>query len=142
MPHPIVSEASTVWNGNLFTGSGSTSLQSSGVGTFDVTWKARSEEHGGLTSPEELIAAALASCYPMQLSLELEQNGTTPTTLNASVAVTFVAGQGITAIAITVEGDVPDISDDDFQRIALSAKGNCPVSKALAVDSTLSATLV
>lgn len=141
MPRPVVSEAGAVWNGNLFQGSGSATLLSSGVGTFDVTWKARSEEHGGLTSPEELLAAALASCYPMQLSLELDEFGSAPETLNATAAVTFEAGKGITGIALTVEGSVPGISAEDFVRIATSAKGNCPVARALTVEVTLSATL-
>lgn len=141
MPTPIVSTAGTVWSGDLFAGSGTTTLESSGVGTFPVTWKARSEAHGGLTSPEELIAAALSACYPMQLSLELAQNSTPPDRLDASAAVTFVAGAGITGIALSVTGHVPGIAAEDFARVAASAKDNCPVSGALAVEITLTASL-
>lgn len=142
MPTPIVNQASTVWNGDLFTGSGTTSLDTSGLGTFDVDWKARAEESGAHTTPEELIASAHATCYAMQLSNELAKNETPPTQLRTSAKVTFVAGSGITGIALSVDGDVPGIDAETFTRIAESAKDNCPVSKALAAtDITLSATL-
>ena len=142
MPTPIVNQASTVWNGDLFTGSGATSLDTSGLGTFDVDWKARAEESGAHTTPEELIASAHATCYAMQLSNELAKNETPPTQLRTSAKVTFVAGSGITGIALSVDGDVPGIDAETFTRIAESAKDNCPVSKALAAtDITLSATL-
>ena len=63
--------AHTVWNGNLIEGAGNTTLDSSGLGTFDVTWKARTEQSGGKTSPEELIAAAHSACFSMAFSHEL-----------------------------------------------------------------------
>lgn len=132
MPHPITNKASTVWKGDLFTGSGTTSLDSSGVGTFDVAWKARGEESGGTTTPEELIASAHATCYSMQFSNQLAENGTPPTQLNVGAEVTFVAGTGITGIHLTVVGQVDGISEGDFITLAESAKTNCPVSQALA----------
>ena len=142
MPTPIVNKASTVWNGDLFTGSGTASLDTSEVATFDVSWKARAEESGGTTTPEELIAAAHATCYAMQLSNELKQNDTPPGQLNTGAEVTFVAGTGITGIHLTVTGQVDGISSEDFTRIAESAKANCPVSNALkAVEITLTASL-
>lgn len=142
MPTPIVNKASAVWTGDLFTGSGRTSLDTSKAGTFDVSWKARAEESGGTTTPEELIAAAHATCFSMQFSNELKENGTPPGQLDVSAEVTFVAGTGITGIHLTVSGQVEGIGSEDFTRIAESAKTNCPVSNALAaVDITLTASL-
>lgn len=142
MPNPIVNKASAVWNGDLFSGSGTTTLQTSGLASFDVNWKARAEESGGTTTPEELIAAAHAACYSMALSNELAKNDTPPTQLDTGAEVTFLAGSGITGIKLTVRGQVPGISADDFQRIAEAAKTGCPVSQALkAVPITLEASL-
>lgn len=142
MPNPIVSKASTTWNGDLLSGSGTTSLDSSGAGTFAVTWKARAEAHEGLTSPEELIASAHATCYSMQFAHELAGNGTPPTQLDATADVTFVVGSGITGVHLTVTARIDGISEEDFSRIADSAKANCPVSKALGgTEITLTATL-
>ena len=142
MPTPLVSKGSTTWHGDLFSGSGTTSLDSSSLGTFEVDWKARTEEKGGKTSPEELIAAAHATCFAQQLSNELKENGTTATELRTAADVTFVAGPGITQIALRVEGQVDGISAEDFQRIAEHAKANCPVSQALkGTEITLTAAL-
>ncbi|GAA4422247.1 OsmC family peroxiredoxin [Georgenia halophila] len=143
MPNPIVSKASTTWNGDLFGGSGSTRLDSSGLATFDVAWKNRAESHDGGTSPEELIAAAHATCFSMALAKELNDNGTPPTQLDTSAEVTFVAGEGITGIVLRCDAQVPDISAEDFQSIADTAKTGCPTSQALqAVPITLDAKLV
>lgn len=142
MPTPITNKASTQWNGDLVSGSGTTTFNTSGIGTFDVNWKARSEQSGAVTTPEEFIAAAHATCYSMAFSHELADNKTPPTQVNTSAEVTFVAGTGITGIHLTVEASVPGLNEDDFQRIAEAAKVGCPVSQALkAVDITLSATL-
>lgn len=124
MPKTIVSKASTVWNGDLFTGSGTTRLDTSGAGTFDVGWKARAEESGGTTTPEELIASAHATCYSMQFSNQLAENGTPPTKLDTNAEVSFVAGTGITGIHLTVVGTVDGISRDEFESLAQSAKVN------------------
>ena len=103
MPKPVVSKASAVWNGDLFSGSGSTRLDGSGLGPFDVDWKARAEEGpGSRTSPEELIASAHATCFAMALSNGLAQNETPPTRLDTGAEVAFVAGEGITGITLTV----------------------------------------
>lgn len=142
MPSTIVSKGSTTWNGDLFNGSGTTRLDSSGAGSFDVTWHARAEEHGSTTSPEELIASAHATCFSMALSKELADNDTPPTTVQTSAEVSFVAGTGITGVHLTTTVEAPGISEDDFQRIAEAAKSGCPVSQALAgTEITLTASL-
>ncbi|WP_043498129.1 OsmC family peroxiredoxin [Georgenia sp. SUBG003] len=143
MPKPLTSKATNTWQGNLFQGSGTTRLESSGLATFDVDWKARTEEHGGRTNPEELIAAAHSSCFSMAFSNELDSNGTPPTELRTTAEVTFVAGEGITGIQLTCEARIDGISEEDFQRIAEAAKTGCPVSQALrATPIELTAKLV
>lgn len=123
--------ATTQWNGALLDGSGTVSLNSSGVGTYEVTWPARSEEPGGKTSPEELIAAAHSACFSMALSHGLAQAGTPPQSVETRADVTFQPGEGITGIVLSVKARVPGISAEDFQAAAEKAKANCPVSKAL-----------
>ena len=121
------------WHGDLMSGSGRIDSATSGaVGDLDVSWAARAEESAGKTSPEELIAAAHATCFSMALSHGLAQDGHAPEELKTSATVSFQPGEGITKIAIDVEGRVPGLNDDDFQRAAEQAKENCPVSKALA----------
>ena len=132
MPTPIVNSATTVWKGDLLSGSGNVNLDTSGAGSFSANWKARSEESGSSTTPEELIAAAYSTCYSMQFSNELAENGTAPTQLETNAKVTFVKGSGITRIDLDVTGQVDGLSNEDFVRIAESAKANCPVSAALA----------
>jgi len=131
------------WEGDLMTGNGTATLDSGAAEPMQVTWKARSEEHGGLTSPEELIAAAHATCYSMSFSLMLAKAGTPPTALDTEATATFVPGEGITTMELTVHGTVDGITEEDFLSTAESAKENCPVSKALAgnVAITLSASL-
>ncbi|MDH4119512.1 MAG: OsmC family peroxiredoxin [Acidimicrobiia bacterium] len=133
------STASTHWEGDLFTGAGTTTLTSGAAGPLAVDWKARSEESGGKTSPEELIAAAHASCFCMALSNGLAKGGTPPASLDVSATATFVPGTGITGIVLRLSGDVPGLSIEDFRAAALAAKEGCPVSKALAgnVEVTL-----
>jgi lipoyl-dependent peroxiredoxin len=123
--------ATTRWEGSLTDGSGQVTMESSGIGTFDVSWPARSEEPNGKTSPEELIAAAHSSCFSMALSAALGKAGNPPESLETSAAVTFQPGEGITGIHITVRGTVPGLSADAFTEAAEGAKANCPVSKAL-----------
>lgn len=124
--------ATTQWHGSLMEGAGQVSLESSGLGTFDVTWVSRAEEPGGRTSPEELIAAAHSACFSMALSHALAQAGNPPERLATTAEVTFQPGEGITGIHITVRGTVPGLSSEDFKQAAEGAKANCPVSKALA----------
>jgi osmotically inducible protein OsmC len=122
-------------------GAGTVSLDSSGIGTYDVTWPSRAEEPNGRTSPEELIAAAHSTCFSMALSHALAQAGTPPTTIDTNAEVTFQPGTGITGIVLKVRGAVPGITAEDFQKAAEGAKEGCPVSQALkAVPITLEAT--
>ncbi|HEX6247532.1 MAG TPA: OsmC family protein [Nocardioidaceae bacterium] len=123
--------ATTRWEGSLMEGAGRVSLESSGIGTYDVSWPARAEEPGGKTSPEELIAAAHSSCFSMALSGALAKAGTPPTALDTKADVTFQPGEGITGIHITVVGTVDGIDADAFRTAAEGAKENCPVSQAL-----------
>ncbi|MEP6973385.1 MAG: OsmC family protein [Actinomycetota bacterium] len=120
------------WHGSLKEGSGRVTLESSGLGTFDVTWASRAEQPEGRTSPEELIAAAHASCFSMQLSGDLARIEHPPTSLNTRAEVDFQPGEGITAIRLHVSGDVPGLDADGFREAAEGAKAGCPVSKALA----------
>ena len=126
--------AQVTWRGSLLEGSGAIDSTTSGAfGRLGVTWKARSEdEHGGLTSPEELIAAAHAACFSMALSAGLARAETPADELRTSATVTFQPGEGITHIALAVEGAVPGIDGVAFEEAAQAAKENCPVSKALA----------
>ncbi len=126
--------ADVTWTGDLLGGSGTIDSVGSGAfGPLDVSWPARSEDaSGGKTSPEELIAAAHASCFSMALSGGLARAGTPPEQLRTSATVTFVPGTGITKIALTVEGTVPGLDEDGFRAAAEDAKANCPVSQALA----------
>jgi lipoyl-dependent peroxiredoxin len=126
--------AEVTWNGSLMDGSGAIRSTTSGaIGEPRVSWAARTEDAtGGRTSPEELIAAAHAACFSMALSHGLAQAGNAPEQLDASATVTFQPGEGITKIALTVEGVVPGVDEAAFREAAETAKTNCPVSKALA----------
>jgi osmotically inducible protein OsmC len=123
--------ASAKWNGSLMEGGGEVTLDSSGIGTFAVNWPARSAEPNGVTSPEELIAAAHATCFSMALSNGLAKAGTPPTELRTAAEVDFVPGTGITEIRLRVSGDVPGLDAGGFAAAAAAAKEGCPVSQAL-----------
>lgn len=139
----LKSTGRTHWEGNLFEGSGTASIDSGAAEPMQVTWKARTEEHGGLTSPEELIAAAHSSCYSMAFSNTLAKNDTPPTSLDVTATATFVAGEGITTMELEVVGNVDGISAEKFHELAEVAKDGCPVSQALAgnVEITVEASL-
>jgi lipoyl-dependent peroxiredoxin len=136
--------ANVTWSGSLMDGNGTIeSVDSGAFGPLDVTWASRTEDPKGLTSPEELIAAAHAACFSMALSHGLAQAGTPPSRLDTSATVTFVPGTGITRIALVVRGSVPGIDATGFAEAASAAKEGCPVSKALAAvpEITLEASL-
>ena len=138
----VTSEATTLWFGDLLSGSGTTSLDSSDAAEFPVTWAARSEGELGRTNPEELLGAAHSACYSMAFSNALAQAGHAPESLQVTAAVTFQPGEGITGSHLLVSAKVPGISESDFERIAEDAKQNCPVSKALSgIPITLEASL-
>jgi len=124
-------KASAVWEGDLLSGAGKVTLDSSGIGTYPVSWPARSAEPNGVTSPEELIAAAHSTCFAMAFSNGLAKAGTPPTQLRTSAEVDFQPGVGITEIRLHVSGEVPGMSPEDFAVAAENAKANCPVSQAL-----------
>jgi len=125
--------AEVVWQGSLMDGSGTVVSTTSGkIGEQPVSWPNRSEDSPSATSPEELIAAAHAACFAMALSHGLAQAGNAPDELRTSSTVTFQPGEGITKIALTVEGRVPGLDAAAFEEAARDAKENCPVSKALA----------
>ncbi|HEY2372216.1 MAG TPA: OsmC family protein [Gaiellaceae bacterium] len=126
--------ADVTWQGSLIDGNGTITRTTSGaIGEQPVSWAARSEDAtGGKTSPEELIAAAHAACFSMALSSGLAKAGTPPDELQTSATVTFQPGEGITKVALAVEGSVPGLGEDGFREAAQTAKENCPVSKALA----------
>ena len=134
-------KAEVTWRGDLMSGSGRIDAVTSGaVGGLDVSWPARSEEPNGMTSPEELIAAAHATCFSMALSNGLAKEGHAPEELKTSATVTFQPGEGITKIALDVAGTVPGMEDEAFKQAADDAKANCPVSKALAGVPEISVT--
>ncbi|HLH72682.1 MAG TPA: OsmC family peroxiredoxin [Chloroflexota bacterium] len=130
------SRASAQWEGNLVNGKGTVT---SGTGTFGpipVSWTARTQQAINATTPEELLAAAQASCYCMALSHELTQKGHAPSRLDASAVVTFGpqpgGGWAVTTSKISVRGVVPGIDQKTFSEAAEAAAKGCPVSRALA----------
>ncbi|MDQ0895698.1 OsmC family peroxiredoxin [Agromyces ramosus] len=137
----VTSEATTVWTGTLFEGGGNVALDSSGLATFAVNWKARSEGQANTTNPEELLAAAHSSCFSMALSLALAQAGTPPESIQTTAAVTFEAGKGVLGSHLLVSARVPGISEEQFEAIAEDAKRNCPISQALSIPITIEAEL-
>jgi osmotically inducible protein OsmC len=128
----IERQSVAVWQGRVATGAGTIAGRSSG--SFDLAYSepTRVGEPNGQTSPEELIAAAHAACFSMSLSSGLAKAGTLAEELKTSATVTFQPGEGITRVALTVEGRVPGIDGVEFEEFAEAAKENCPVSKALA----------
>jgi lipoyl-dependent peroxiredoxin len=125
--------AEVTWHGSLAEGSGTIDSTTSGViAPQPVTWASRAEDPEGRTSPEDLIAAAHASCFAMALSNALAQAGNPPDELRTSARVTFVPGTGITKSELRVRGRVPGMDEDTFKQVAEEAKADCPVSQALA----------
>jgi lipoyl-dependent peroxiredoxin len=136
--------AEVVWQGDLMSGSGTiTSTGSGALENLGVSWKARTEEPGGQTSPEELIAAAEAACFSMALSHGLAQQGSPAERLDTSAVCTFEKigdGWKITRMALEVEGQVPGIDEQGFREAAEGAKSGCPVSSALAGNVEITVT--
>jgi lipoyl-dependent peroxiredoxin len=137
-----VRTATANWEGPLAAGKGSVALDSSGLGSYELTWSSRAEAPNGRTSPEELIAAAHAACFSMALSFGLGEAGHPPTSITTSADVSFELPAGITGIRLTTHAVVPGITPAEFAAAAEDAKKNCPVSKALAgTNIELTATL-
>ncbi|TFG67335.1 MAG: OsmC family peroxiredoxin [Thermomicrobiales bacterium] len=137
-----IRRAEVTWTGSLATGKGAVSAVTSGAFSgLPVTWAARTESSDGRTSPEELVAAAHASCFAMSLSGGLGRAGTPPERLDIAAAVTFDkqdAGWRIVSSALTARGVVPGMSAEDFEAAAQAAKDGCPISVALAGNVALS----
>lgn len=136
--------ATAQWTGTLKEGSGSLETMSGALSGLPYSFKTRFENEDGKagTNPEELIGAAHAGCFAMQLSALLAENGTPAERLDVTAAVELIPGTGITASALTLQGKVPGIDADKFREIAENAKAVCPVSKALgAINVTLDARL-
>src|SRR3954468_6128346 len=128
------STASATWRGDLLHGSGQARLASGATDPLDVSWPRRTEGTGPGTSPEELIAAAHASCFAMALAHGLAESGNAPDQLDTEATVSFDQGAGgfaITSVALKVRGQVQGIDEAAFREAADGAKSNCPVSKAL-----------
>jgi len=128
-------QAEVVWEGSLERGSGVLDLKSSGAASgLPVTWASRTQRSEGKTSPEELIAAAHASCFAMAFSAELGQVGSAPEKLDVKATCTIDRVDGgwrVTASALEVEGVVPGLDEASFVLAAERAKDGCPVSGAL-----------
>jgi len=137
-----IRRAEVSWAGDLTSGSGTVSARSSGAfDSLPVSWAARTESPDGKTSPEELVAAAHASCFAMAFSADLGRAGTPPQRLEVSAEVTFDkldAGWRVVSSALTVRGVVPGMSAGDFVAAAEKAKDGCPISQALKGNVALS----
>ena len=125
------STATTVWQGSLTKGSGVTSPASGAFNDVEVTWASRTARSAGKTSPEELLAAAHASCFCMAFSLGLTEAGNEPERLETTATVTFIPGEGVKSSHIVVRGRVPGIDQAAFEEAARDASQNCPISGAL-----------
>jgi osmotically inducible protein OsmC len=135
------SKGSATWAGDLTGGHGTVSAGNGGFSTLPTSWAARAESRASGTSPEELIAAAHASCFSMAFAGRLAKNGTNAERLDVSATVTFDktdAGNRIISSALDVTGRVPGIDQATFAKIADDAKENCPVSQALKNNVKLS----
>ena len=134
--------ASGVWSGDLLSGSGVVSANSSlAFNELAVSWKARTEEAESNTSPEELLAAAHASCFSMALSAGLSRNGTPPSKLEVEATVTFSqveSGWKVTSSALRVVGSVEGLDLEGFKNAAEAAKDGCPISGAIKDNVELS----
>ena len=135
-------QARAVWNGDLAKGSGEVSAVSSGkFSALGISWGARTESPQGKTSPEELLAAAHASCFAMALSAGLARAGTPPKKLDVTSTVTFdKVGEDWTVVSseLEVKGEVPGIDAAAFTKAAEGAKDGCPISRALKNNVKLS----
>jgi osmotically inducible protein OsmC len=139
------SRATAEWTGDLMSGSGKTSAASGAVSGAVLSWKARTEGEARRTTPEELLAAAHASCFSRALSHGLAQGGHPPTRVETSCVVEFgpKAGGGfeVRSSALEVKGWVPGIDQAAFEKAAEDAKNGCPISAALRIAMSVQATL-
>ena len=133
-------KATAVWTGTVKEGSGNLTTASKVLDKTQYSFKSRFEDGIG-TNPEELLAAAHAGCFTMKTSADLTEAGYVPESLETNAVVTFEGGK-ITKSELTLTAKIPNISEEEFQKIAANAKETCPVSVAFSFEKTLSATLV
>jgi lipoyl-dependent peroxiredoxin len=132
-------KATAVWNGSIKEGKGRISTQSGVLDETAYSFHTRFEDEKG-TNPEELIGAAHAGCFAMQLSANLTENEFTPVELEAKAEVTFEEGT-VKRSHLILKAKVPGISQDKFDELVKDAKENCPISKLLNTEITLESTL-
>jgi osmotically inducible protein OsmC len=140
-------KASAVWNGTGKDGTGTVSAQSGAIKNLPYSWKTRFGDESGMsgTNPEEMIAAAHASCFTMATAFQLSGAGFTPTEMKTDANLTMEnmnPGWKIAKIHLSIEAKVPGVTNEQFQELAKAAKENCPVSKVLNAEITLDAKLV
>lgn len=139
---PAIRRAEVTWEGDLMSGNGIVTAKSSALfSNAPVSWAARTESSDGKTSPEELLAAAHASCFSMALSAGLGRGGTPPTKLEVTCTITFDKVEGgwkVISSALDVKGWVKGLDQAGFAKAADGAKDGCPISKALTGNVALS----
>ena len=135
----LTRHANAIWQGTGKDGKGTISTQSKTLDNDQLSYKSRFESGVG-TNPEELIAAAHAGCFSMKLAFVLSELGYTPTVLHTTAKVTLEDGS-VSNITLELHAQIPNISDEEFQKSALDAKENCPISKLFNTAITLNATL-
>src|SRR5712672_3082560 len=139
----MIRKAKAFWRGTGRAGNGNLSTDSGVLADTPYSFRTRFEDEKG-TNPEELIAAAHAGCFTMALAFQLSGAGKPPESLDTKADVSLEQVEGgwkIAAVALTTRAKVPGLSKDEFQKLAETAKANCPVSRVLNATITLSATL-
>ncbi|HET7754964.1 MAG TPA: OsmC family peroxiredoxin [Anaeromyxobacteraceae bacterium] len=141
----MLSRATAQWEGDLMSGKGKTSAASGTFRDAGLSWKARTDGAANQTTPEEMLAAAHASCFSMALSHGLAQGGHAPTRVETTCTVEFGPKQGggfeVRSSALEVKGWVPGIDQAAFEKAAEEAKNGCPVSAALKIKMSVKAAL-
>ena len=139
------SRATAQWEGDLMSGKGTTSTSSGTLRGAGLSWKARTEGAASMTTPEELLAAAHASCFSMALSHGLAQGGHPPKRIETTCVVEFGPKKGggfeVRSSALEVKGWVPGIDAGAFAKAAENAKNGCPISSALKIQMAVTAAL-
>lgn len=137
----VESTARVQWRGSLKDGHGQLTVASGAFQARDITWSARAAKQAGKTSPEELLAAAEASCLAMKLSSLLTQQGHTPERLDIEAIATFNPDSGVEGINLMVRGVVPGTNEETFREAVQEAARTCPISRALAIPTPVEASL-
>lgn len=143
----MIRKATAVWHGTGKEGTGTFSTQSGAIKDLPYTWKTRFGDQSGMSgsNPDELLAASHASCFTMAVSFQFTGAGLTPEELTTEVALTMEqsgTAWSITKSHITLNAKVPGLTEEKLQELAKNAKENCPVSRALKIEITMTANLV